>query len=157
MDKIVEVDLQSMDDLTEKYNNKVVSRDLINYIIEQAFFIKRKDNIKIIINNSVNMDSKIELLIKDGLNKEYQKTIKRHYFYNIIQLLFLIFGILFLFISTLINEPEVFKEIMLIGGWVLIWEMIDIELFSDSERMRRQSVLKKLLKSEIIENKKNKC
>ncbi|MGN1302507.1 MAG: hypothetical protein ACI4VO_02495, partial [Clostridia bacterium] len=37
-----------------------------------------------------------------------------------------------------------------IGGWVPIWETIDIELFSDLEGRRKKIILKRLLESEII-------
>ena len=53
--------------------------------------------------------------------------------------------------ATLIKEDVIWKEVLLIGGWVPIWETIDIELFSDLEGRRKRIILKKLLKSEIIE------
>ena len=46
----------------------------------------------------------------------------------------------------------IFKEIILIGGWVLIWEMIELEIFSDVKEKRKRIILKKILNSEFIEN-----
>ena len=67
------------------------------------------------------------------------------------QLIYLIIGILSLVLSSLIKE-NIFKELILISGWVLIWSMIEIEIFSDTELKRKRKILKQLLNSEIIEN-----
>ena len=64
----------------------------------------------------------------------------------------LICGIIALFISSLLWE-SVFKEIILICGTVLIWEMIETEVFADVRNKRKRKIIEKLLDSEIIENK----
>ena len=43
------------------------------------------------------------------------------------------------------------KEIVLISGWVPLWEVIDVELFSDYEGRKKRRIITKLLNSEIIE------
>lgn len=43
------------------------------------------------------------------------------------------------------------KEILLISGWVPIWEMVKIELFPDVQGRIKRKYIKKLLKSDIIE------
>ena len=60
-------------------------------------------------------------------------------------------GIFFLTLSTLVDSESIWYELMIIGGWVPIWEMIEVELFPDVEERRKRKVIKKLLKSEIIE------
>ena len=90
-------------------------------------------------------------IIPDELKQEYNKSLKLYHITNIRQLFLLLLGIFFLFLSTLIKEDVIWKEVLLIGGWVPIWETIDIELFSDLEGRRKRIILKKLLKSEIIE------
>lgn len=90
-------------------------------------------------------------IITDELKQEYNKSLKLYHITNIRQLFLLLLGIFFLFLSTLIKEDVIWKEVLLIGGWVPIWETIDIELFSDLEGRRKRIILKKLLKSEIIE------
>lgn len=66
-----------------------------------------------------------------------------------IQLIYLVVGVLIIFLSTLING-EVFREVTLICGWVLIWATVELEIFSDIEGRKRRKKLKKLLNSEII-------
>lgn len=139
MEKVIEIDLTCNDDLYEKYNRKIVSNDLVNYIITSAN-TKKKDKIKIIINNSIGISS--VSLIKEGLKKEYEKSYLIYYKNNIVQIIYLLIGIIALFVSS-IMDGNIFKEIILIGGWVLIWEMIELEIFSDVKEKRKRIILKK--------------
>ena len=149
MEKVIEIDLTCNDDLYEKYNRKIVSNDVVNYIITSAYNTKKKDKIKIIINNSIGISS--VSLIKEGLKKEYEKSYLIYYKNNIVQIIYLLIGIIALFVSS-IMDGNIFKEIILIGGWVLIWEMIELEIFSDVKEKRKRIILKKILNSEFIEN-----
>ena len=47
----VKIDLLDESDLTEKYNDDKISKDLLEYIIQEARFTKRNEKIKIIVNN----------------------------------------------------------------------------------------------------------
>lgn len=151
MEKIIEIDISDKNDLIDKYNNKKLSKELMEYIIEQAIFVTRKDKIKIVINKKCSIEQDYIKIIKEGLKEEYSKSLKIYHLNNIRQLLLLILGIIFLFFSTLIKEDVIWKEILLIGGWVPIWETIEIELFSDLEGRRKRFILNKLLKGEIIQ------
>lgn len=91
----------------------------------------------------------------DGFYQEYEMSKKIYHITNIKQFFLLMIGVIFLFLSTIVNESIIWKEILLIGGWVPIWEMIDLELFSDFQERRKRKILKKLLKSEIIEKNEN--
>lgn len=44
------------------------------------------------------------------------------------------------------------KEVVSIGGWVLIWEMVESEIFDDMSNKTQRRILEKLLNSEIVEN-----
>lgn len=151
MEKIIEIDLFDKYDLTEKYNDKHLFSELLEYIIEQATFVTKRDTVKIVINKKCPMEQDCIKIITDELKQEYNKSLKLYHITNIRQLFLLLLGIFFLFLSTLIKEDVIWKEVLLIGGWVPIWETIDIELFSDLEGRRKRIILKKLLKSEIIE------
>lgn len=148
--KIIEIDITNEEDLYERYNKKIVSKELINYMIKSVPHFTKKDEIKIVINNSMKGKCNCTNLIKDGLKYEYEKSLSKYYKTNIIQLIYLIIGIIALIVSTLI-KGTIFKEIILIGAWVLIWEMIELELFSDTLEKRKRIILKKLLASEFEE------
>lgn len=149
MKKILEIDLVSVDSLFEKYNRRQISKELIDYMVNEAdLLLREKVDLKIIINNQVKNDSDIIKIIKQKLLDEYDKTILKHQNNIIKQLIYFLIGITALFFSTLIQDT-IFKEIVLIGGWVLIWYMVELELFSDMELRKRRRVIKRLLESEI--------
>ncbi len=151
MEKIIEIDITDKYDLVEKYNEKQVSNELIEYIINEAMYYNKKEVIKIEINKKFQASRSCKNLIIDGLKREYDESLRKHRRIDIRQYIFLIWGIVTLFLSTQF-ENEMVKELLLIATWVPIWEMIDLEIFSDHDERKRRKVLKKLLKSEIIEN-----
>lgn len=144
MKKII-ANIKSEDDLYEKYSNSI-SRDLINYLIKEAKY-SNDDNIKIIINTNLNIDN-IESLIKDGLVNTYNESKKIDRMHDSKQLMFFIIGIVFLIVSTLVFY-DIIKEIIIIAGWVAIWEVVDISLNIDSELKINRKLIKKLLECEI--------
>ena len=148
MEKIIEVDIFSEADFLEKYNKKVVARDLIDYIIKYASIFE-EDNFKIKITKKIKINCKE--MLQEGFEREYKHSLKINLRNNHLQLIYLVIGIIMLIISRLISASSIFDEIFLIGAWVLIWETISIELFNDSENRKRRKILKKLSKVEIIE------
>ena len=147
MSEEIKIDVALENDLFDKFNKDKLSQELLEYIIDKASLIKDATKIKIVISETKYKNLKEKLL--ESFEYEYEKTIKVHHFNNILQLLLFILGILFIFFSTRITE-SVWKEILLIGGWVPIWEMIELELFNDFRGRKRKKILAKLLKSEII-------
>jgi len=150
MEKVIEIDLINKEDFFEKYNHNEVSKELINYIVKEIFIIRRNKNFKIVINNKCNIDNMINIL-KSGIEKEYNLSCKYLKYNNIIQFTFLVLGSFALFLATLLKDNIILNEIIIIGAWVLIWESIDLELFSETKQRGRRKILKRILKSEIIE------
>lgn len=150
MEKIIEIDLLNKEDFFEKYNHNEVSKDLINYLIKQTFINRKSKNIKIVINIKCEIEN-ISNILKDSIQKEYELSYKHLKYNNIVQLIFIILGVFALFIATLLKDSIILNEIVVIGAWVLLWETIDLELFSDTEERKRRKLLKRLLTCEIIE------
>ena len=124
---------------------------MTEYIISQAIPSSKNEKLKIIVNlkcNNIDIDC-VEFL-KKGFLEEYNKSIKEHRITDIKQMFLFILGIIFLFLSTLISNEIVWKEILLITGWVPIWEVVDLELFSDMKGRGKIKIIKKILNSEII-------
>ena len=92
-------------------------------------------------------------MINRSLNDLYLLNLKKSYINNIKQFIFLILGIICLILYGIVNNP-IISEIILIGGWVLIWEMVDLFIFSDTQLKRDKMILRKLLRSEFVVNKK---
>ena len=151
MEEII-VDIKKENHLINKYNKKKVSHELIEYIMKQAKLVKWNKDIKLVINKNSNIKQDSINLIKNGLEEEFTRSIERKDKNNIKQFFYFILGTIIIFISTLIPEIGPWKEVVLITGWVLIWEMIEVELFPDAYGRRNRRVIRKLLKSEMIEN-----
>lgn len=150
MEKVIEVDIIEKYDLVEKYNEKNVSKELIKYIIDEAMYISKKEKIIIEIDKKFQSSKSCKTLITEGLKREYDDSLRLHWLIDLKQFFFFAWGLVALFLSTLVDS-EILKEILVIGGWVPIWEMIDLEMFSEHEERRKRKILKKLLNSEIVE------
>lgn len=152
MKKIIEVTLNEDNDLYEKYNKNIASRELINYLVDMMPFFNKKDIIKIVVNNNLVGNDDSAEIIKKSLRQEYENLNYKYNQNNSIQILYLILGVAILFVSTLIND-EVFKEVVLIIGWIFIWTMMELEIFNDKNIIKRRKIIRKLISSEIVENK----
>lgn len=152
MEKVIKIHIHKEADLIDKYNDKKASNDLINYIIKEAQLAKESENIKIIIKKDFYEENDIVELIKKGLDDEYKRSLHERNNNNIKQLFFFILGFLFIFLSTLIKENTIWKEIFIITGWVPIWEMIELELFPDAVGRKKRKIITKVLNGEIIES-----
>ena len=151
MKKTIVVDLEHKADLVSRYNDEKVDDDLIEYLIKQGMYYKRSDKFVIVVEKSKNVEQSSINYIKAGLNEAYNKSLKIRDLNNLKQIGLFFMGIFFLTLSTLVDSESIWYELMIIGGWVPIWEMIEVELFPDVEERRKRKVIKKLLKSEIVE------
>lgn len=152
MEKVIELDIKNEYDLYDKYNKNRVSEELVKYIIENAYSHIKADKIVLVVNNYLNKEINCNKLIDEGLRREYDKSMRRHQRNNLAQVFYLVVGMLTLFLSTLIGEG-IFKELIVIGGWVFIWELVEVELFSEVSGLKKRRVIKKILKCPIVERK----
>ncbi len=152
MNKTIEIDITDKNDFIEKYNQNIISNDVIEYIIKQAMLIGNQDNIKIVINKKCEIKKTCSKMIKEGLKEEYNRSLKAHHSTNAKQVVLMILGIILLYFTSMIDEGVIWKEILLISGWVPIWETIELELFPDAEGKLKRRIIKKLLNCEIVEN-----
>ena len=141
----INVDINKKEDFFEKYNKEVISKELINYLINCAMDYDYVETI--IINSKLNLDFK--LLLKEGLKKELDFSFKRKRKTNVLQFSLLLLGLFFIFLSVFLQNSIIWHEVILIIGWVPIWEAIDIELFRDSKERKRRNIIRKLLDSDV--------
>lgn len=151
MEQIIEIDITNKHNLIDKYNEKKVSHGLIEYIIKQVNDINLYKEIKIKINKKCHIDEDCVNLIKEGLKEEYNRSLRKRNDNNLKQFIFFFLGVLFIYLSTLIEAETVWKEIILITGWVPIWKMIEVEILADVAARRKRKIINKILKSEFIE------
>lgn len=149
MKQVIKIDLNKKEDVFEKYSNEIVDDELTNYIIDSCILVNKNDQIELIINNYIGESYKD--LIISSLQKEYDKGLISHFKDNTRQLINLMIGVLLLSISSLI-EKTILKEIIIIGAWVLIWEMMETVMFSYTNSRRRRNTIKRIIDGNIIEN-----
>ena len=150
MRKKIRLDLYSEDDLYEQYNDDKVSRDLIRYLVDSASKLKKDEEIEVNIYNHYDKKERCTEFIKKGLEEELANNEHRFRITNLKQVAFFIVGAAALILSTFV-EAEVLKEIILIGAWVLLWDMVELEIVDDISNRRKKKILVKLLNSEFTE------
>lgn len=142
----IEVNLRRQSDLYEKYNSEL-SRDLIKFLIEEANI---KDDVEVIVNTNFKK-ANLDKFIKEGLKNAYNDSKLIDKKHDNRQIIFFIIGILLLIFSTFMKQ-EILKEIIVIAGWVPIWDAVEISLYVDSKQKRNRKIIEKLLSSKITIN-----
>ena len=149
--KVINVDLDRKFDFLRKYSDNKVSTDLIEYLIDRIDKINKYEKVVIRLNKRCELDVNAIKIIKEGLKEEYKKSIQLRDENNLKQLWFLLMGAFIIFLSTKVPEDLFWKEVLVIIGWVPIWEMFEVELFPDAEERKRRRAIKRLLKCQIVE------
>lgn len=144
--KNIVVNIRREKDLYEKYSNEV-STELLEYLIEEA---KLNKEIEVTINTKLDIKNIDKLIIK-GLEDLCNDNKIVDKIYDKKQIILFVVGIIFLIISTL-TKPEIIKELVLIIGWIAVWEVLDITINIDSKYKRRKKAIKKLLNCKITVN-----
>lgn len=148
--KSIIVNIRRERDLYEKYSNRI-SNELIHYLIEQA---KGEKEVEIVVNTKLDIKN-IDKLIIAGLKEDYRVIRRKDKFYDNKQALFFIVGVIFLLFSTL-KTPDMIKELVLIIGWIAVWEVLDIAINIDSKQKREKKIINRLLNCKIkVNNKQN--
>lgn len=146
--KSIVVNIRREKDLYEKYSNEV-SNELIKYLVNEA---KVKDDVEVIVNTKLDVKN-IDTLIKEGLEDSIKDIRNVDRFYDSKQVILFIVGMIFLIISTL-TKPEIIKELILIVGWIAVWEVLDIAINIDSKQKYNKKIIKKLINCKITVNNK---
>lgn len=149
--KVISVDLDRKFDFLRKYSDNKVSTDLIEYLIDRIDKINKYEKVVIRLNKRCELDVNSIKIIKEGLKEEYKKSIQLRDENNLKQLWFLLMGAFIIFLSTKVPEDLFWKEVLVIIGWVPIWEMFEVELFPDAKERKRRKAIKRLLKCQIVE------
>ena len=153
MEKILKLDLLDKGHFFEPYNKNVVSRSLIDYMIDIARRYKKDVSIKIVINKEKLGDIDCESLIRDGLNFEYKNCLRKYNRNNWLQLLYIFLGIMVLLLTMISGVNELVRQILVITGWVLIWTACEVEFITDLENRSKRKTIKKLLNAKYVEEK----
>lgn len=159
MNKIenIVIDIDDIEDIYNQYNKNELNDDLANYIEKRCSrLMKNKVDITFVTNEELNDIEKNK--IKDLVRSHYELEIK---YLNIdvkkiktANTVYLIAGILIIFIEMILKDFFLISTVIDILGWVLIWESVFNLLFTDNELDIKLSRAKKILNSNITFEKK---
>lgn len=131
------VNLKNKNDYVNKFNNDRISKELNNYLLDECKTIKYNSKINIKVKSEFNIteeeQKKFKEMIKNSYvddNLELNLTLKR---LLVVDLIMFLIGIVFLLFYYLSKNIIIMSEILLIFGWVLIWESTYNLLFSRVE------------------------
>ena len=151
----IHIDLEEKYDLYDEYNWNILNEKLARYIYHQASKSKLNDHIIIEISAGF-MRHKDKEKMRNCVIAYYHDILKEINVYeksnNIKKIILFLIGVIFLILSNSLKEMlnDVLVELLNIAGWVAVWEIIYIVLFTDSERKFKLKRARQLVKSEII-------
>ncbi len=157
---IIEVTLPSKEDYLNKFHSNKISFELSDYILSECKAIHPNDSLEIHITCDFPISKEEQKNLIDMIRENYGTDIHEMYILvektKIINLLAFLMGIIFLFINLFVNFIPVVSEIILIFGWVLIWESIYNILYGGLKNRLMIHRLKRLTSCKIYfkENKK---
>lgn len=158
MKSIIDITLNEKEDYLNKFNNKRISKDLNDYIIEECKGTELNDNIEIHINTNFKMEEKEKDELVDMIRENYgidisdiEELLKKMYIINTIMILV---GIIILVIWFLSINIPILSEFILIVGWVLIWEGISNIMYQTAKNAIKIKRRKKLTTCKIVFNDK---
>ena len=134
MNNIIKINIKKKDDYVSKFNDDILSKELSNYIIEEARDFPLKSNICIEVTSNYDMDSGEKEKFINMIRTNFSNEIKEMLFYRkkniIIDFFMFIFGIISLIIYFISSSIPVLSEFILVFSWVLIWESAHNLIFS---------------------------
>ena len=152
----ININLNHNDDACSKFNDNILSKDLGNYIYEQYSGFKKDGEIKIIISSDEQMNDLVKLKLKNMIMEYFKSNItdlnRIHNKIYIKSFLLSIIGICLIIIAHFFNISHEFivSEVLMIAGWVSLWEVFDNIVFKESKWHSKYNAFRKLIKSEIV-------
>ncbi len=157
---IIEVTLGKKEDYINKFHNKKISQELSDYILNECKNFKPYQKFEICIFHKFSMTTQDQNELVDMIRENYGVDIheikvltEKRMIFNMLSVLI---GIVFLFLSVLTKNIPVINEVLVIIGWVPIWEAIYNMLFGGLKNNILTKRLKRLTNCQIkfIENEK---
>lgn len=142
--KTIKLLVKDKNDFYDKYSLNV-SNELIDYLITEGR-ISEKLEIELTFVEKI---ENANILLKEGLEKSYNDLICKDKFHDYRKIFLTFLGVIMLIASSFI-KGSLIHELLLIAGWVAIWDVIDFNLNNNIVYMRKKKILENLMQSEII-------
>lgn len=147
--KIMDIKINNIKDILSPFNEKKLNEEFESYLLKECELnLKDTLTLTIVSNLKKKEQDEIEKVIHNHFFVYYEKWQKIDQLDNYFRILLLVLGIIFILISEQLNA--VFRELFLIAGWVVVWEIIYDELFSQIKRKQKKKIYKNLASCKII-------
>ena len=152
---IIEISFDEKDDYISQFNNIKLSNKLSNYILEECRGKSLSNCITLNVktNFKINANEKEEFI--KMVHENYKTDLQEHTLIlrhsNLKKLIIFFIGILLIYMAYFrgISENEVISEVILIIGWVAIWEAAYTWFFETDKNRIKAKRLKQLAKCRI--------
>lgn len=155
MEKIIKIHLNERTDYINKYNQRILSYDLSNYILEELKGISTKQKIKFNISTDFEISDleKTNLvdMIRNNFGADISEIINISKKHQIINCLILLISIILITIYSTLNT-EILAQYILILGWVLMEQTICYFLYKGTEFNHQISRRKQIVNAKIFFN-----
>ena len=152
---IIAISFDEKDDYINQFNNNKLSNSLSNYILEECrgkslanrITLNVKTNFKISVQEKEEFIKMVHENYKTDL-EEYVLILKHS---NLKKILIFFIGVILIYLSYFkeISNNEVISEVILIIGWVAIWEAAYTWFFESDKNRIKAKRLKQLAKCKI--------
>lgn len=153
MEKEIVIDLYQKKDYIGSYNHKKLNSNLLSYILDESKGMSKKGKIKIMITHYYDISEKEKKDFVSMLHSSLEEDIRESYmeveYKQIRSLILMLIGIIFIIFYFCLPKMNVISEILLIIGWVGIWEACDILPFDQIQNRFKIQRYKKLMKADI--------
>lgn len=155
MEKIIKIHINERTDYINKYNQRILSYDLSNYILEELKGTSTKDKIKFNISSDFEMSDleKTNLvdMIRNNFGADISEIINLSKKHSLIYLLILLISIILIIIYLSINT-ELIAQYTLILGWVLMEQTICYFLYKGTNYNHQISRRKQIVNAKVTFN-----
>lgn len=151
----INININKYEDVMEKYDNNKLSSELAYFIYNQYMSLPLRKGIELNIETNFEITEEQEGIISDMIHRYFglqvQKSIYNFRYKTKYQIFLFLIGALLIAISNLkvLADFSTIHEILLIIGWVAVWELFYDGFFVDYKENIKRKRYKKLSEVKI--------
>lgn len=152
MEKIIKIHLNERTDYINNYNQRILSYNLSNYILEELKGTNTKQKIKFDISSDFDMSdlekNNLVDMIRNNFGADISEIINISKQHRLINFLMLLISIILIIIYSVLNT-EIIAQYTLILGWVLMEQTICYFLYKGTEYNHQISRRKQIVNAKV--------